>query len=89
MTTQTNTNQQTAWLTEVTALADHLSLTLHTDSGIMKFVFQEYQNGKYLGPALTEEINSVTWAGQDMTMQLFAGGRVQWINGNATLYTWA
>lgn len=89
VTTQTNTNQQTAWLTEVTALADHLSLTLHTDSGIMKFVFQEYQNGKYLGPALTEEINSVTWAGQDMTMQLFAGGRVQWINGNATLYTWA
>lgn len=79
---QVNPNQRKAFETEWRSIQPQASVT----SGIANAAWADYQNNIFHGPALTLEFPSVDWNGNPIIVQVTAGGRYEWNNGQANFY---
>jgi hypothetical protein len=50
-------------------------------TGIYKVWLSDFINGKFHGPPLSYEYNTVDWSGNAITAQEFAHARAEWRNG--------
>lgn len=56
------------------------ALKIRTDTGIFNSVLSHLKNnGIYLGPVLTQEIDTVTWDCTPIKQQHFVEGWVEWV----------
>lgn len=72
-----NLSQRAAFEKEWRSVVPDVMLT----SGIANAAWDDYQQGQFHGPALTEEYASVDWNGTPIIVQITAGGRYEWNNG--------
>ena len=56
------------------------------DSGIANAAWEDYRQGIYHGPALSQEKAGYDWGGRPILFQFTAGGRYQWEEGVAHFY---
>jgi N-acetyl-anhydromuramyl-L-alanine amidase AmpD len=55
-------------------------------TGIAAWWLSEYRRGVFHGPPLAKEKPLKDWQGNPIVVQRFAGGRCEWVNGNAHWY---
>lgn len=82
---QVNQNQRTAFENEWKSVQPQA----RTDSGIAAMAWNDYQLGKFHGPAMTLEYPSVDWSGNPIVVQNVGNGRFEWRNGAGKFYAYA
>lgn len=60
-----------------------------TGSGIYKSWLNDFNAGKYHGPAMSWEYGSIDFNGHAIVKQLFGGGWYEWSNGNGTWFSYS
>ncbi len=58
-----------------------------TGTGIYQAWLTAYVQGRFYGPPITREYNSIDWYGKPIVVQEFAHARCEWVNGAANWYS--
>lgn len=58
------------------------------DTGIARSWQTEYQSDRIWGPPISYEFTTMDWSGGQITAQMFAAGRCEWVNGQPHWHRW-